>query len=948
MARDKESSRTPRRSWSPRRSRSRSRARTPYESGGNPNTDRGRSRDRVPVPPSPRSDSSMSSSSDGRSRSRARSTSIEAESNSSRKRRRDSPSPSRGEEEPTWTFVRGIGIVHTEDCEICQDFLDHRADHLADPSFQTAIANERRILAHHAPSRQRRSEAIDRESSRLKAEVRQLQDDLDDLTRKYDRARDKSDDLEHELARVKGQRNRAEEERDKHKTGEEGWRAEAARLQKTVEYYEQKTELMRRQLLVHKRERTPGKESNKLVDAPEAQLRRDVNLFEINRDIYGEEDDDEDDYFEPTTKRGRRKQRERQRELDKEDKEKEKAAQAATMDVDVEQSAENREATPKPSEETPSLESRLPLDDRITAAEAAPEEANAGPLEDRISSVPVVSGPRPPMSGPIPRWYSPRGGRDPNAFIPNEEARGSLIPMFDRLGNRIIIAGPHVGIRIYRGIVINCQEPLPAEPPDVTKINPVTGVNWVLPDLEAYPHGLPGYPSHWPVGRMTAPERYGWIVGTGTTRVNATGPDRAPLPTPNYRVMEIHDHSREQLYWLPNNPDMGTVSERPWKWPRNAAEVRRLREVAGEPCNLLALNFWGRYVDYCNKVEKSQRSEAEREATASTPPRPIWAPVKVISSNVRDKKRRKKDERLRRAHGTPATRSNHPQPTTPVAQATTNVAQRVFGSNIPVQTAPPEGQSHAPYQPLNMMRINAPATPVALGPQGPATEVTNTSEPVAADTTLSSTAAPTDNTVDSAQDADVPMKDSSTSLPAPVSLSGPSQGPEFLTAAEALADNGIPFLGDQYAPTDDRVMNWVDMMNECTHLSLPGIRRDIATYRVLNVAAVRGMLAIARLGPYDGSATLTAGFIRHVAEFLQNRTLTAEQVLTAPPLDRPATIMNLNSYLDDVAHLQVDHPIDDGADGDIITAIRDWILEIKPPLDVGSATQFPNLPSSTS
>ncbi|KAI0761250.1 hypothetical protein BC629DRAFT_1597399 [Irpex lacteus] len=333
-------------------------------------------------------------------------------------------------------------------------------------------------------------------------------------------------------------------------------------------------------------------------------------MFEISRDIYGEDESESDNwevYVPPKSKKKKSFPKAMQR-----------AHQPMAVDKPV----------------MPLETSRTPLEECI--APRPPQGGNFYPRDNgrvRASSPP----PRQPVSS-----LTGRPTTETNEF-PWEQ----MAPLPDRNGNRITFDTPRSGwCLVY----------------DVLMINPLTGTYWTMQELELFPNGFPGWPAHWPAGRMTHSERNEWLrTRAYRTHSIATGPNRAPPPVPDFRLINMVNRSRELLRWLPGNPDAHAAVELPWRFPETAEETQRLREVAWMQGNLEAFTFWGKFVDYCNRIPKDRRMPVEVEATGITWPRPLWAPYKQVSERQKEKKRLKNIEK----HQGRAAPPFHPQPPPP-------------------------------------------------------------------------------------------------------------------------------------------------------------------------------------------------------------------------------------------------------------------------------------------
>jgi hypothetical protein len=155
-------------------------------------------------------------------------------------------------------------------------------------------------------------------------------------------------------------------------------------------------------------------------------------------------------------------------------------------------------------------------------------------------------------------------------------------------------------------------------------IDLITGVHWTEQELQEYLYGYPGYPEHWPEGRISEAERVGFAPGVGVAE-GAVGQSRIPAPFPdnNCSVYCGQDHSRTRLREL---RPTAAGAEFLWHFPETEREVQLLREVAHDHCNLEAFEFWKRFVQHCNETPREQRTTTQLAATATSWPHPSWAP----------------------------------------------------------------------------------------------------------------------------------------------------------------------------------------------------------------------------------------------------------------------------------------------------------------------------------
>lgn len=583
--------------------------------------------------------------------------------------------------------------------------------------------------------------------------------------------------------------------------------------------------------------------------------------------------------------------------------------------------------------------------------------------------------------------------------------------MFYADGRRVIIDRPQQGYRIVYGMVINAAEPLPSEQPTETMINPITGTNWTPQELEEYPFGIPGYPAHWAEGRITEAERAGWAVGTGTVTLNAVGPDRAPAPRANDRVLAILDQSRTLLAWLPNNL---ANTDLHWVFPRTVDEMRRLRAVAHEACNLEAFNFWGKYINHCNRLSPDQRGDTEREATRDSWVRPLWAPWKKPNEAQRARKKlRKGDKDVTSKSTTPGNTSNNrstpfsrytgpftpptPLPTDVNATTTTTRQTHILAPVTPgaPRRAPAPGEDiHArrmPYEPTDMMKVKeivqrqrerakeaskAPSrgqndTPRDVEPTAgqPASGNENHgSEPAPRDGKQMDTT-PDNTTVDKTVDGENTTEPPRVKAEPQPSMAG-SPRSATTTVPEATADKDAE---DDHT-VDERPLTPIedDLDTAALELlwdsSIPAYHDSLTPSEDhfdnwVNYIQENPQLSlpgiarnpdntvasfVARLGPSDLTGGVTVGFMNVVAAYLRYKRINAEQFIEAPEFSGFPSTMDINSYLEEITRLQVDYPVDQESEGANIIGLRAWIDTVLPPPSIDSTSDFPDLVTNDS
>lgn len=776
----------------------------------------------------------------------------------------------------------------------------------------TAMSSSSRKRPHESSSPPRGEEEGELTSAEADSSRRSLDDDLrrareryKDLKADYASLRRDYDTLRRDNRRLRDERQDAEIKASNHKIEADSWKGGVDRLSKTLKYQEYKSEQLRRELVTRGRARSPQHESSKHAHVSEQELLKEIAMYEISRDIYGDYESESEDwevYVPPKSKKKKSFPKATQR-----------AHQPMTVD--------------KPA--TPPETSRTPLEERI--APRPPQGGNFYPRDNgrvRASSPP----PRQPASSLTGRPTTET----------SEFPREQMAPLLDRNGNRIAFDTPRSGWCLVYGRPMPLGSPFPDMRPDVSMINPLTGTYWTMQELELFPNGFPGWPAHWPAGRMTHSERNEWLrTRAYRTHSIATGPNRAPPPVPDFRLISTVDRSRELLRWLPGNPDAHAAVELPWRFPETAEETQRLREVAWMQGNLEAFTFWGKFVDYCNRIPKDRRMPAEVEATGITWPRPLWAPYKQVSERQKEKKRLKKIEK----HQGRAAPPFHPQPPPPPPP------RRHAG---PFGAGPSDAVIAQTNQYLNTQRAHASTTGTGNLPTATATRMpdahpgpdTSTSTPTEAHTsaTLTTPSVPQGTTTDVPMVTE-PAVATTIQTPHGVTTTETTATDQVAmdSAAEHLADvHSFPIDVDDLSPNLDNLDNWVRRLGEWYHVELPGLVRD-ASHQVSDLNALRGLLIVARLGPHDNSGRITLGFIRRVAEFIRQRPITAEQFVEALPITVPATIENLNSYLDDVQRSRIEYIADAASGGLRLEYVRAWLARVIVPVTTDSTQHFPNL-----
>ncbi len=189
--------------------------------------------------------------------------------------------------------------------------------------------------------------------------------------------------------------------------------------------------------------------------------------------------------------------------------------------------------------------------------------------------------------------------------------RKAMVPMVDADGNRLIPRGPMGGFMMVRGKGVDLSRPLPYVRPSKKKINPTTGEPWTGEELYWYPLGIPG-----------------WSSDLAISDIQET----VVKCRLNYHRLRELDQSLEAVT-IPQIVTRVVPGTPPWRFPATVAEVTHLRDVAMEPCNLLALAFWEQFVRECNVVDGEKRTEAQWHGAGLGFHRPLWAPF-VPNSDI--------------------------------------------------------------------------------------------------------------------------------------------------------------------------------------------------------------------------------------------------------------------------------------------------------------------------
>lgn len=175
------------------------------------------------------------------------------------------------------------------------------------------------------------------------------------------------------------------------------------------------------------------------------------------------------------------------------------------------------------------------------------------------------------------------------------------------------------GFRVVYGRYVDLRREFPPNQPTSHMVNPLTGMRWTANELEAYPRGYPGYPSHGVVGRpltetALAEVRPPGEVPRGTRNRSPQHRLQCPVPVTHF------DRSNEGLSFLGRPGD--------WRAPRIVGELDRLRHVAEQPCNFAANDFFGKLKEEANRLIPRERSTVQQRLAEMSFRRPGWAPFK--------------------------------------------------------------------------------------------------------------------------------------------------------------------------------------------------------------------------------------------------------------------------------------------------------------------------------
>lgn len=217
----------------------------------------------------------------------------------------------------------------------------------------------------------------------------------------------------------------------------------------------------------------------------------------------------------------------------------------------------------------------------------------------------------------------------------------NLVPATDALGNRITPKTPVQGFRIVYGVVVDMSRPLPATAPTEESIHPLTWYAWTKQELDEYPYGIPG-----------------WVKEPNVT----VGMELAPVKHYQRRRLQLLDKS----YTMVGLPKITNRTDGPmWRYPYTEEEADHLRQVAHQPCNLIAYEFWGQYLNECATVPKNQRTALQGYVAQQKNPRPSWAPYRRNPYNPAKQERklaRRRERAEAASHTTTITEGDHHPP----------------------------------------------------------------------------------------------------------------------------------------------------------------------------------------------------------------------------------------------------------------------------------------------
>ncbi|KAI0742173.1 hypothetical protein BC629DRAFT_1445623 [Irpex lacteus] len=365
-------------------------------------------------------------------------------------------------------------------------------------------------------------------------------------------------ELKDDVRRLRRQRN--DEERNTKNAREECELKERTvqRLTSQTEYLAHKVELLRRELVVRKRARSPTGEVDELRRVSQATLLDVVSKYETGH-----------------------------------------APGVQSRETETKTATAGKvEATQQRTQKD-----LRPLEERI----GGPKGNATTPLANRMGH--TTAGPRGQVNVDVPASVM--------AIL------NYLVPMVDDKGELIVPTQPMHGFRILYGIAIDMSKALPLAAPTLMMVNPITGRRWTKEELKAYAKGVPGWTSD--LKTMSAK-------------------DVAPVFNVNMLRLRGLDRSRT-VVGLPTITNAG--SSPPWRFPVTPAEADHLRDAAMAPCNLLALEFWGQFVNECNTTPVGQRNALQTYVTAQTHQRPLWAPFKRSTPNAarHERKLRRRKEK---------------------------------------------------------------------------------------------------------------------------------------------------------------------------------------------------------------------------------------------------------------------------------------------------------------
>lgn len=388
---------------------------------------------------------------------------------------------------------------------------------------------------------------------------------------------------------------------------------------KTIKYLEELSESLRRKLEKYG-EDTSNTWSIRAATMTDEQLRLSVAAKEIHDTFYATTSEDEEQSFAP-------------RDMEKELSKRRKAGLARGTWVhrtsrEPSYDARDKSKSPAPEATAKGKEVRRTLDERI--------ERPQKPLPTK----PLVGDGAPslPLTVPIPEGSTKETTEvnDPagtHRKVSVEWVANHCVAERDADGHIVVIDRKHPGLfSIFYGVLIDLSLDFPPVAPTTFDRNPLTTFRWTAAELEIYPRGLPGYPS-----TCYPPEPL----------PNGAMPEvRLPVNEP---VLKVMDRSKLGLQALAIPRHQG---RKPWRHPVNDQEVFLVKNVAQQPCNSLAFEFWGEIVQRANNVPSALRSPVQWTISRSIAPRPMWAPFRAPKS--RSSKTKARSRRHAKSAETPA------------------------------------------------------------------------------------------------------------------------------------------------------------------------------------------------------------------------------------------------------------------------------------------------------